>query len=33
VNGQLEFVDGELTGVMAGKGLRGRGWKRGPVGR
>jgi N-acyl-D-amino-acid deacylase len=33
VNGQLEFVDGKLTGVMAGKGLRGRGWKKGPVGR
>jgi N-acyl-D-amino-acid deacylase len=27
VNGQLEFEDGKLTGVMAGAGLRGPGWK------
>jgi N-acyl-D-amino-acid deacylase len=27
VNGQLEFEDGKLTGVMAGEGLRGPGWK------
>jgi N-acyl-D-amino-acid deacylase len=28
VNGQLEFEDGKLTGVMAGQALRGPGWKR-----
>jgi N-acyl-D-amino-acid deacylase len=27
VNGQLEFEDGKLTGVMAGQSLRGPGWK------
>jgi dihydroorotase/N-acyl-D-amino-acid deacylase len=27
VNGQLEFADGQLTGVKAGKALRGPGWK------
>jgi N-acyl-D-amino-acid deacylase len=27
VNGQLEFEDGKLTGIMAGQGLRGPGWK------
>jgi N-acyl-D-aspartate/D-glutamate deacylase len=27
VNGQLEFEDGKLTGVLAGEGLRGPGWK------
>jgi N-acyl-D-amino-acid deacylase len=27
VNGQLEFEDGKLTGVMSGRALRGRGWK------
>lgn len=27
VNGQLEFEDGKLTGVLAGQGLRGPGWK------
>lgn len=27
VNGQLEFENGKLTGVMAGEGLRGPGWK------
>ncbi len=27
VNGQLEFEDGKLNGVMAGQGLRGPGWK------
>ena len=26
VNGQLEFADGKLTGVTAGRALRGRGW-------
>lgn len=27
VNGQLEFADGKVTGVIAGKPLRGPGWK------
>lgn len=27
VNGQLEFQDGELTGAVAGRALRGPGWK------
>jgi len=27
VNGQLEFADGKLTGVTAGRGLRGPGWQ------
>lgn len=27
VNGQLEFVAGKLTGVTAGRGLRGPGWR------
>ena len=27
VNGQLEFEDGKLTGIVAGKALRGPGWK------
>jgi len=27
VNGQLEFEDGKLTGVTAGRPLRGPGWK------
>jgi len=27
VNGQLEFEDGKLTGAMAGRALRGPGWK------
>ena len=27
VNGQLEFEGGKLTGIMAGQGLRGPGWK------
>lgn len=27
VNGQLEFEDGKLTGVIAGRALRGPGWK------
>lgn len=27
VNGKLEFEDGKLTGAMAGKALRGPGWK------
>jgi hypothetical protein len=27
VNGQLEFADGKLTGVAAGRPLRGPGWK------
>jgi N-acyl-D-amino-acid deacylase len=27
VNGQLEFEDGKLTGVLAGQALRGPGWK------
>src|SRR5436305_11416094 len=27
VNGQLEFEDGQLTGIKAGKPLRGGGWK------
>jgi N-acyl-D-amino-acid deacylase len=29
VNGQLEFEGGRLTGVKAGKPLRGLGWKEG----
>lgn len=29
VNGQLEFADGQLTGVKAGRPLRGPGWKAG----
>jgi N-acyl-D-amino-acid deacylase len=28
VNGQLEFEDGKLTGAIAGRPLRGPGWKR-----
>lgn len=28
VNGQLEFADGELTGIKAGKALRGPAWER-----
>jgi N-acyl-D-amino-acid deacylase len=28
VNGQLEFDNGELTGKVAGKALRGAGWKK-----
>ncbi len=28
VNGQLEFADGKLTGVMAGRALRGPGWQK-----
>jgi len=27
VNGQMEFADGKLTGVTAGRPLRGPGWK------
>jgi len=27
VNGQLEFADGKLTGVTAGRALRGQGWR------
>jgi len=27
VNGQVEFENEKLTGVMAGQGLRGPGWK------
>jgi len=27
VNGKLEFEDGKMTGVMAGRPLRGPGWK------
>ena len=30
VNGQLEFEDGKLTGVIAGRALRGPGWQREP---
>jgi N-acyl-D-aspartate/D-glutamate deacylase len=26
VNGQLEFENGQLTGAMAGRPLRGQGW-------
>jgi PBP4 family serine-type D-alanyl-D-alanine carboxypeptidase len=33
VNGQLEFEDGKLTGVLAGQALRGPGWKREAVGK
>ncbi len=29
VNGQLEFEDGKLTGLTAGRALRGPGWKQG----
>lgn len=29
VNGQLEFADGKLTGVTAGRPLRGQGWRAG----
>jgi N-acyl-D-amino-acid deacylase len=28
VNGKLEFEDGKLTGQIAGRALRGPGWKR-----
>jgi N-acyl-D-amino-acid deacylase len=31
VNGQLEFEDGKLTGVTAGRGLRGPGWQQKPT--
>ena len=31
VNGQLEFADGKLTGVTAGRGLRGPGWQQQPT--
>jgi hypothetical protein len=27
VNGQLEYDNGRLTGVVAGRPLRGRGWQ------
>ncbi len=29
VNGQLEYENGDLTGVMAGRALRGPGWRKG----
>jgi len=32
VNGQLEFEDGKLTGVTAGRPLRGPGWQPAPAG-
>jgi N-acyl-D-amino-acid deacylase len=31
VNGQLEFQDGKLTGIMAGQALRGPGWRQADV--
>jgi len=31
VNGQLEFEDGKLMGVTAGRPLRGPGWKQAPT--
>jgi N-acyl-D-aspartate/D-glutamate deacylase len=27
VNGQLEYENGDLTGAMAGRALRGPGWR------
>jgi N-acyl-D-amino-acid deacylase len=31
VNGQLEFEDGKLTGVISGRALRGSGWQPPPA--